>query len=355
MKREEEANKSPPLRMIQFGLGAAGCEILRLARSKGVELVGAIDSDPAKLGQDAGELAGVGPLGVKVERPGALCRQGVADVLLHATRYGPKESAADVVGFLRAGINVISISGVSFLPAWDEALARRVDQAAREGGATVVGTGLNPGLLLDVVPILMSSACESIKRISAARVADFSPWGPETIRNYGMGLSPAEFDQQVAAGKIGLHAEISQSLGMIAHALGGTVEGFKQERLSIVTSTRRTGASVTIEPGQVCGFRHIATARCSTGPEIRLQHCGVVHPDPASDGVEPGTHVTIEGVPAVQVSIKGELSEAGGVYAATAARAVNAIPYVVAAAPGLVTLADLPMMAWWGGGRRPSA
>jgi hypothetical protein len=94
----------------------------------------------------------------------------------------------------------------------------------------------------------------------------------------------------------------------------------------------------------------VATARSSTGPAIKLEHCGVVHPDPAADGVEPGTRVRIDGVPSVDVVLGGELSESTGVYAATAARAVNAMPHVIAAPPGLTSLADLPMMAWWGGG-----
>ncbi len=344
--------ESAPIRMIQFGLGAAGCQLIRLARSKGVELVGAIDADPAKHGKDAGELAGIGAIGVPVTTPDKLCHRDVADVMFHATRYRPKESADDAIPFLQVGVNVIAISGISYLPAYDQALARRVDEAARRGGATILGTGLNPGLLLDAIPILMSSACERIDLIHASRVADFSPWGPETINNYGMGLWPNEFEEQVASGKISLHAEIAHSVGMIAHAMGGTMEDFRQERLSIVSKTRRTGKAVTIEPGQVCGFRHVATARSSTGPAIKLEHCGVVHPDPATDGVEPGTRVRIEGVPSVDVSLRGELSESTGVYAATAARAVNAVPYVIAAPPGLTSLADLPMMAWWGGGRR---
>lgn len=341
-----------PLRMIQFGMGAAGGELIRLARSKGIELVGAIDADPAKLGKDAGELAGIGPVGVLVTTPDKLCRRGVADVMFHATRYRPNESADDAIPFLRVGVNVISISGISYLPAYELALAHRIDEAARQGGATILGTGLNPGLLLDAIPILMSSSCERIDLIHASRVADFSPWGPGTINNYGMGLSPTEFEERVTSGKISLHAEISHSVGMIAHAMGGTMQDFRQERLSIVSKTRRVGKAVTIEPGQVCGFRHVATARSSTGPAIKLEHCGIVHPDPVADGVEPGTRVRIEGVPSVDVLLQGELNESMGVYAATAARAVNALPYVIAAPAGLTSLADLPMMAWWGGGPR---
>lgn len=348
----DKEQRPAPIRMIQFGVGAAGCQLIRLARSKGVTLVGAIDADPSKHGKDAGELAGIGRLDVPVTTPEKLCRPGIADIMLHATRYKPSESAEDAIPFLRAGVNVISISGISYLPAHDQALARRVDEAARQGGATILGTGLNPGLLLDAIPILMSSACERIDLVHASRVADFSPWGPETINNYGMGLWPNEFEDRVASGKISLHAEISHSVGMIAHAMGGTMQDFRQERLAIVSKTRRTGKAVTIEPGQVCGFRHVATARSSTGPAIKLEHCGVVHPDPASDGVEPGTRVRIEGVPSVDVLLRGELSESTGVYAATAARAVNALPYVIAAPPGLTSLADLPMMAWWGGGLR---
>jgi hypothetical protein len=170
--------------------------------------------------------------------------------------------------------------------------------------------------------------------------------------HYGFGLTAQEFERQVAEGKLGLHEEISQSIDMIAYALGGVAENLEQQKLAMVTAKKRTAPSVTIDEGLVCGFRHVATARCSTGLEIRLELIGVVHPDPAVDGVEPGTKVIIEGVPDVEAMIKGELSSARGVYAATAARAVNAIPYVVSAPPGLTSLADLPPMAWWSGGLR---
>ncbi|HTY56310.1 MAG TPA: hypothetical protein VMB26_13965 [Candidatus Binataceae bacterium] len=343
------SSSSQPLRMIQFGLGAAGNEIIRLAHAKGIELVGAADNDPAKLGRDAGEIAGIEPLGVKIEKPEKLCRPGIADVMVHATRYDPAAITNDVVGFLSAGINVIAISGISFVAQRHRELAERLDQAARAGGATVTGTGLNPGFLQDLIPIVMSGACQSIAKITSIRVTDFSPWGPEVMRHYGFGLTAQEFQRQVAEGTLGLHEEISQSIDMIAYAMGGVAEKLEQQKLSMVTSTKRSAPSVTIDAGLVCGFRHVATAQCSSGPEIRLELIGIVHPDPAVDGVEPGTRVIIEGVPGVEAMIKGELSSARGVYAATAARAVNAIPYVVSAPPGLTSLADLPPIAWWPG------
>jgi 2,4-diaminopentanoate dehydrogenase len=341
-----------PLRMIQFGLGAVGTEIVRLAHAKGLKVVGAVDNDPAKLGRDVGEIAEIGKLGVSVGRPDSLCRPRVADIMLHATRYDPAAITDDIVDFLRAGINVISTSGVSFLPGHCRELADRLDDAARAGGSTVIGTGLNPGFLQDVVPILMTSACESISKITSIRITDFSPWGPEVMRHYGIGLTPEEFESQINVGKIGLHEEIIHSMDMIAYALGGIAENFDQQRLSIVTSRKRTAPWITIDPGHVCGFRHLASARCSTGPELRLELIALVHPDPARDGVVPGTRVIIDGLPAVEATITGELNSARGVYAATAARAVNAIPYVLSAPPGLTSLADLPATAWWSGALR---
>src|SRR5437762_3007986 len=157
MDKWQENKRTGPIRMIQFGLGAAGTQIIRLACSKGIELVGGVDNDVAKLGRDAGEIAEMGPLGVTVTKPDGLCRPGIADVMLHSTRYDPASTVDDVAAFLRAGINVISISGMSFLEGRHRGLASRLDEAARAGGATALGTGLNPGFAQDVLPILMTS------------------------------------------------------------------------------------------------------------------------------------------------------------------------------------------------------
>jgi hypothetical protein len=115
MNEGQENKITKAVRMIQFGLGAAGTQIIRLACSKGIELVGSVDNDIDKLGRDAGDIAEMGPLGVTVVKPHSLCRPGIADVMIHATHYDPAGIVDDVVDFLRAGINVISISGISFL------------------------------------------------------------------------------------------------------------------------------------------------------------------------------------------------------------------------------------------------
>jgi 4-hydroxy-tetrahydrodipicolinate reductase len=282
--------------------------------------------------------------------PSVLLKRGAADVLLHATSYDPQRIAADVTPALAAGINVISISGVSFLRGRFPELARELDEAARRGGATLLGTGLNPGFVQDVLPITLSGACEEVTRVAATRVSDFSPWGPEVMRHYGIGLDEAEFRKGVADGSIGLHEEICQSVDMIAYALGWRLDDTRQEKTPLLTGVARRGSHMTIREGAVCGFRHRACGVRGGEAVIELELVGIVRPDPARDGVRLGTVVAIAGTPSVRVVAETGFGEAEEVYAATAARAVNAIPHVLKAPPGLVALPDLPIMAWWPGG-----
>jgi 4-hydroxy-tetrahydrodipicolinate reductase len=338
------------IKAVQYGVGVAGSRIVRLLGAKGVRVVGAIDIDPQKVGKDAGEVAGVAPLGVNVRAdPEILFRDKIADVVLHATSYDPAGIVAQVTPALRAGISVVSISGISFLSQQFPDLAAELDGVAREGNATIVGTGLNPGLLQDVLPIVLSGACEEITKITGVRVTDFSPWGPGVMHHCGIGLSEEDFRQGVTDGSIPLHAEIGQSMGMIARALGWELEDISHERTPFVTDTDRTAPYITVKKGSVCGFRHRAWGVCGGETAIELELCGIIHPDPTRDGVEVGTAVTIDGTPEISVVIQGDLGQAEGVYAATAARAVNAVPHVLRAPPGLIALTDLPVIGWWSG------
>jgi len=340
----------PPIRAVVYGVGASGSRIVRLLVQKNVQIVGALGVSPNKVGRDVGEVAGVAPLGVKITNdPAGLFSSKIADVVLHATPYDPRRIVAELKLPLQVGIDVISIAGISFLPGQFPDLAAELDATARAGGATVVGTGVNPGFIQDVLPIVLSGACEEVKKVTALRVSDFSPWGPEVMRHYGIGFTPEAFHHGVAEGKIGLHAEIRQSVGMIAHALGFPLEEVREERSPLLTTVDRNAPYVSVKKGAVCGFRHKALGISNGEAVIDLELCGIIAPESARDGVEVGTTIVIDGTPNIQAAVQGGLGQAEGAYAATVARAVNAIPHVLRASPGLVSLADLPVMGYWRG------
>jgi 4-hydroxy-tetrahydrodipicolinate reductase len=339
-KRERQ---DPP-RVLLVGLGVVGRRIARALAARGVPVAGAADVDPARTGRSLPELGG---RDVPVLRDLAtLVAEVPADVVLHATRYDPAAIVREIAPVLRAGLDVVSVSGISQLRAVHEPLAEVLDRTAREGGATVLGTGLNPGFLQDLLPIVLTGACDAVRAVTATRVTDFAPWGPAVMQHYGIGLSEADFRRAVEGRRIGLHAEIRQSLAMVAGALGWRLAEVAEERAPLVTKRERATAHVRIPAGAVCGFRHRAVGAGAEG-RIALELVGIVGPDPAEDGVQPGTEIAIEGTPDVLCRIDG-LGTAEGVYAGTAARAVNAIPHAIAAEPGLYSVADLPVMACWG-------
>lgn len=341
----------PPIRAVVYGVGASGSRIVRLLVKKNVQIVGALGVSPNKVGRDVGEVAGITPLGITITNdPVRLFSRKIADVVLHATSYDPRRIVTELKLPLQAGIDVISIAGISFLPGQFPDLATELDAAARAGDATVVGTGVNPGFVQDVLPIVLSGACEDVKKVIALRVTDFSPWGPEVMHHYGIGFSPEAFHRGVAEGRIGLHAEIRQSVGMIAYALGFHLEEVREGRSPLLSTVDRDAPYVSVKRGTVCGFRHKALGICNRETVIDLELCGIISPEPARDGVEVGTTIVIDGTPNIRVVVQGDLGQSEGAYAATVARSVNAIPHVLRAPPGLVSLADLPVMGYWRGG-----
>jgi 4-hydroxy-tetrahydrodipicolinate reductase len=213
----------------------------------------------------------------------------------------------------------------------------------------VLGVGVNPGFVLDLLPIVLSGVCAEVEAITATRVNDLSPYGPTVLRSQGVGLRPDAFEKGVAEGVVVGHVGFPASLAMIAAALGWEIERVEETREPIVARVRRQARFATVEPGAVAGCLQRAVAFRADRPLITLIHPQQVCPE--AEGVETGDTLEIAGRPPLRVSIRPEIP--GGI--ATVALAVNAIPRVLAAPPGLRTIAELPPAAAMPGGARVGA
>ncbi|MFH1569611.1 MAG: dihydrodipicolinate reductase, partial [Gemmatimonadota bacterium] len=214
-----------PVRVIQMGLGPIGQRVVQyLVERRAVQLAAAIDIDPAKVGRDAGELCGVKPLGVAVTDQVAAALATPAEVVLLTTGSTFAKVVPQIEQCLRAGKSVVSTCEELAFP-WDRdpALARRVDQLARERGAVVLGTGVNPGFLMDALPIFLTSVCRRVDRVRVERHQDAAQRRLPFQQKIGAGLTPAEFEQKRAAGVI-RHVGFEESIRMVARALGWTLE-----------------------------------------------------------------------------------------------------------------------------------
>jgi 2,4-diaminopentanoate dehydrogenase len=261
-------------------------------------------------------------------------------VAIQATCSRITDAWEEVTTLVRHGVHVISIAEEMACPAASApAIAAELHRLAVGHGVTVLGTGINPGFVLDLLVITLTGVCTDIQSITARRVNDLSPYGPSVLRAQGVGLTPESFQKGLVNSSVVGHFGFAQSIHMIAAATGWEIERIEEHREPIVSRVRRETPFVTVEPGCVAGCLHAAVAYRKGKPVITLIHPQQVQPHLESR--ETGDTIEIKGTPNVRLTGSPEIP--GGL--GTIALAVNMIPRVLNAPPGLHTMADLPVPA----------
>jgi 4-hydroxy-tetrahydrodipicolinate reductase len=330
-----------PVKVLVLGTGQMGSGIARLVTERpGLRLAGVWARRRARAGLDVGQAVGLGrDLGLRVEADlGALIARVRPDVAIQATCSRLADALGEIEACVQGGAAVVSIAEeLSWPRAASPALAERLDRLAREHGVAVLGTGVNPGFVLDLLVATLTGVCARVESIHARRVNDLSPYGPTVLSAQGVGLAPEAFRRGVAEGRVIGHVGFPQSVALLAAALGWEIERVAETREPIVSRVRRETPFARVEPGQAAGCLHTAVAFRAGTPAITLVHPQQVRPE--LEGVETGDAIEIAGTPAVRLGGSPEIP--GG--AATVALAVNAIPRVLAALPGLRTPLDVPV------------
>ncbi len=327
-------------RVIVWGLGAMGGGIARLVlRKPGMELVGVIDSHPDKQGRTLSELLGVAaPHVVVASTHEDVVVQGAADIVLVATGSFTREVFPQLKVVARAKMNCITIAEEMAYPwAHEPALAREIDELFVQNGVSVLGTGINPGFILDSLIVALTSVCTDVTSIKAVRVNDLSPFGPTVMRTQGVGTTPEQFASGIKDGSIVGHVGFPESMSLIAVALGITLTRIEQTKEPILSNTERHTPHVSVRPGMVAGCKHIAYGYVGEELFITLEHPQQIHP--GLENVATGDYIFIRGTPDISMAIKPEIPGGIGTIAIT----VNMIPALVTASPGLRTMADLPV------------
>jgi len=328
--------QAPAYRVIQYGVGAIGAEVARvLAGRPDVQVVAAIDSDPGKAGQDLGRRAGLGKdLGIAVTTDTEAALALSADLVVHTTGSYLEEVAPQLLAAVDAGKNVLSTCEELAYP-WDRHpdLSRRIDARARAAGVTVVGTGVNPGFVMDTLALALSAVCQSLSRLEIRRVVDVSRRRIQLQRKVGVGITSEEFEERKATGRFG-HVGLMESARLVAHALAWQVDDWQEVLEPVVCADPRQAGKIRLERGQVAGIHQVVSGRSNSREVLRLEL------EMSAGVAQPRDEVVIEGQPPVHMVIEG------GIHGdlATAAIVANAIPAVVAARPGLLTMADLPLL-----------
>lgn len=311
-----------------------------------MEIVGAIDRDPAKAGHTLNEVLAVnaprskgGEVSV-ADRPQEVLARVRADMAMIATGSFIADVYPQILAAVERKMNVITIAEEMGQPRAQHAReADELHRAAFRNGVTVMGTGVNPGFILDTLIIALTGVCADIQGIRATRINDLSPYGPTVLRTQGVGATVEEFNRGLAEGTIFGHIGFLESMRLLTDALGWDLDEVKQVRKPIVSKTRRVTPHVTVEPGMVAGCEHVAHGIKDGRTLITLEHPQQVLPQ--SEGVETGDYIHIQGTPEINLQIKPEI--AGGV--ATTALAVNMIPHVLNSRPGLFTMREMPVPA----------
>lgn len=329
------------LRVVQWGLGAMGGMMARLVTEKeGLNLVGAVASRKEKVGHDVGKVIGLGrETGIQVKDDILdVIEESKPDVVLHARNSFLSEASPEIRQCIMHNVNVISIAEELAFP-WATSMeeARELDGMARSHGVTVFGTGINPGFVLDLLIVTLTGVSARVDKIEAKRINDLSPYGPTVMRSQGVGSTPEEFYQGIKDGSIVGHVGFIQSIHMIARALNWSLDEVVENREPIISNVLRKTEFAEVKPGMVAGCRHIASGKVKSEIRIVLEHPQQICPD--LENVETGDYIKITGVPDINLQIVPEIP--GGI--GTAAIAVNMIPFVCEAKPGLLSALDFPI------------
>lgn len=324
------------IRVAQYGVGPIGASIVRLMRQKAsLEIVGAIDKDPAKAGRDLGEAIGApdAPWGVRISADAESLLEKPVDIVVHSTSSYLPSVMDQLLACLAAGCCIVSTCEELAYP-WRKhpELSARLDAAAKEEGVALVGTGVNPGFVMDKLVLTLSAVSQRVDSARATRVVDASKRRLPLQKKIGAGMAPEEFRAQVTAGVIKHHG-LPESIAMVADGLGFALDDISETIEPVIAEQTVKTEFLEVAPGQVAGVHQIARGVSAGKEKIFMELKMYV------GATQPADTIELKGEPNLSLVIPGGTH--GDV--ATAAVVVNAIPTILAATSGLRTARDLPL------------
>ena len=326
------------VKVIIWGLGAMGGGMAdMLLKKKGVDIVGAVGRGD-KIGKSMYDFIET-PRGnrpdVIIGTPEDVIKEKCADVVLTCTDSFTKTAFDRLKFCLEKKINVVSSAEEMAYPqAQNPELAAELDRIAKENGVSIIGTGINPGLIMDLLVVTMTGCCESVDHIISRRVNSLSPFGPVVMEEQGIGVTPEEFRTKHLSGHVGFH----ESVQMIADAIGWKLDGpITQTMDPIITDVDRKSKYGFAKAGNVAGVDMRAKGVVNGEVKIEMEHPQQIEPEQV--GVQTGDYVIIKGTPNINLANMPEVP--GGI--GTIAMCVNMIPNIINARPGLHTMITLPV------------
>jgi 4-hydroxy-tetrahydrodipicolinate reductase len=326
------------VRIVLCGVGAVGALIAKfLLQKDGVEIVGAVDTDENKVNKDLGEVLNLQTrLGITVLNDADLVLgETKPDIAVQATSSFLRDTYPQIVTIVKNGVNVVSTcEELSYPYSVDPRLSEELDSLAKKHDVTVLGTGVNPGFLMDTLVITLTTPCQRIDKIEATRVMNAATRRLPFQKKIGAGLTIQEFKRKIQSRAITGHVGLEQSIRMIAEALAWKLERVVVEPVEAVVAEKNTASeSIEVRAGNAAGLKQKARGIMNGKDVIVLDFQAYLGAEKEFDSVE------IKGVP----DVKQRIQPCVHGDAATIAMVVNMIPKVINAKPGLLTMKDLPV------------
>lgn len=320
---------------MQIGLGPIGIAISRLLlRKTDWQIVAAIDIDPAKHDRDLGEILGLNShLGVSVRPQLPGLRDLDVDVAFLTTVSTFPEVLPTLKALAQAGIHVVSSTEELFFPYYRYGdRARHLDVLAKQHGVSILGTGINPGFIMDTLVLALTGVCQEITRVAVTRVVNATGRRPSLHKKLGIGLSPETFSEEASQRRVGL-VGLPDSVAFLAHVLRWHIDDVKERFVPVIADKPIPLPQRRIDPGQVCGIRQLVKGIRAGKEVISLDERMYLEAE------NPRDTIYIEGTPTLEATIKS--TDMGDI--AAAGLLVNMSPLVLEAPAGLLTMADLPL------------
>jgi len=317
--------------------------VRQVAERKGFRIVGATDIDPAKVGRDLGDIAHVGrALRVKIsDDVRQTIKKTKPDVVVLCTSSSLRGVLPQMEEILKLKVPIVSTTEELAYPTKPNMkYARAIHQLAKKHKVAVLGTGVNPGFVMDALPIMLTGVCERVESVRVDRIQDARIRRLPFQQKIGAGLTRDQFQAKVDDGSV-RHVGLAESVSMIADAIGWKLDRISDEIQPKMASQTVSSEFLAVDPGYVCGIVQDGTGYRNGMPVITLHMEAYLGAPESYDAVE------IAGSPALKMKL------AGGVHGdiATASIVVNSLPKILEVAPGLHTMRDMPVASFFGGAR----
>ena len=330
------------IRVMHFGLGPIGIAVLKqIAGRPGFKIVGGVDVDPSKVGRDLGDVAGLpNRLGLKVSGEAAKALKATKpDVVVLCTSSSIRNVLPQIETILKSKTAIVSTTEELAYPAYTHVRqGRQIDAWAKKAKVAVLSTGVNPGFVMDALPIALTAVCARVDRIVVNRIQDARVRRLPFQQKIGAGMTTEQFQKQVADGSV-RHVGFTESIAMIADALGWTLDRITDNVQPKLASVTTASEFLAVDAGYVSGIVQDGIGYRKGEPVIRLHMEAYLGAPETYDAIE------IDGSPRLAVKV------VGGIHGdlATTSIVINSIPKVLNAAPGLHTMRDLPLPSFFPG------